>query len=124
MPDFSVEDDGEWTFEGGDFVLVEGAEEVRQDVRVVLGLTKNEVQFDREAGLDPEVIFAAGSDQARIAGEYRDVILSRPGIVSCETPVVGPLLPDRSVSLHYTAQYSLPDLAQRGPVADKFTIKV
>ena len=122
MPDFSVEDDGEGTFVAGDFVMVEGAEEVRQDIRVVLGLTKGEVQFDAEAGVDPEIVFAAGAAIEDIAGEYRDVILGRPGVAAVETPALE-VKPNRTLDISYTAQYSLDDLNARGSIADKLTIK-
>ncbi len=122
MPDFSVDDDGEWTFVEGDFVMVEGPEEVRQDIRTVLRLTKGEVQFDAEAGPDPEIIFAAGTAIDDVAGEYRDVILGRPGVVAVETPALQQL-PDRTLDVAYTAQYSLDDLNVRGMIADKLTIK-
>lgn len=122
MPDISVDDDGEWTFEDGDFVLVSGAEEVRQDIRTVLGLTKGEVQFDADAGVDNEIVFAAGATLEDVAGEYRDVILGRPGVTVVETPVLADK-GDRTIEVQYTAQYSLDDLNVRGLVADKLTIK-
>lgn len=122
MPDFSVDDDGEWTFVEGDFVMVEAEEEVRQDIRTVLGLTKGEVQFDAEAGVDPEIVFAAGASTEDIAGEYRDVILGRPGVVAVDTPVLEEKA-DRTLDVAYTAQYSLDDLNVRGVIADKLTIK-
>ena len=122
MPDFSVGDDGEWDFVDGDFVMVEGPEEVKQDIRTVLGLTKNEVQFDAAAGVDPEVVFAAGASTEDIAGEYRDVILGRPGVVAVETPLLE-AKENRTLDIAYTAQYSLDDLNARGVIADKLTIQ-
>lgn len=122
MPDFSVDDDGEWTFVNGDFVIVDGAEEVRQDIRTVLRISKGEVQFDADAGVDTEIVFAAGATLEDVAGEYRDVILGRPGVTVVETPVLAEL-PNRTIEISYTAQYSLEDLNARGLVADKLTIK-
>lgn len=122
MPDFSVNDDGEWTFEDGDFVLVSGAEEVRQDIRVRLGLWQGEVQFDQEAGVDAEVVFAAGASPEDVAGEFRDVILGCPGVASVQTPTLEQK-PERTLDIAYTAQYSLDNLNVRGAVADKLTIK-
>lgn len=122
MPDFSVDDTGEWTFVDGDFVICEGAEEVRQDIRTVLGLTKGEVQFDADAGIDSEIVFAAGATLEDVAGEYRDVILGRPGVTVVETPLLADK-GNRTIEIQYTAQYSLDDLRVRGFVADKLTIK-
>jgi len=122
MPDISVDDDGEWTFVNGDFVIVEGAEEVRQDIRTVLRISKGEVQFDADAGVDTEIVFAAGATLEDVAGEYRDVILGRPGVTVVETPVLAEKA-NRTIEISYTAQYSFDDLNARGLVADKLTIK-
>lgn len=122
MPDISVDDDGEWTFVNGDFVIVEGPEEVRQDIRTLLQISKGEVQFDADAGVDTEIVFAAGATLEDVAGEYRDVILGRPGVTVVETPVLAEL-PNRTIEISYTAQYNLDDLNARGLVADKLTIK-
>lgn len=122
MPDFGVDDDGEWTFVDGDFVMVSGAEEVRQDIRTVVGLTKGEVQFDQEAGYDPEIVFAAGATLEDVGGEFRDIILGRPGVTIVETPTLVEQ-PNRTVDVRYTAQFDLEDLNVRGVIADKLTLK-
>lgn len=108
----------------GDLVLVDGAEEARQHVEILLGLYRGEVRSDQEAGLDKEIVFAAGVTEAEIAQHVAEVIRSAPGIVYVAQPVVSLDPANRTLSVSYEADYQASDLAARRRIADKVSVEL
>lgn len=115
---------GEPVLVNGDFVLVEGAEEVRQHVEILLGLYRGEARSDQDAGLDKEIVFAAGVTEAEIAQHVAEVIRSAPGIVYVAQPSVTLDAATRTLTVAYEADYQASDLEARRRIADKISVEI
>lgn len=83
--DLTLGTDGDLTITGGDFVLLSGAESIRQQVQVALALWVGEYPFDTTLGTDWKTILETkGITDAQISTELVRVAKSVPGVVGVD----------------------------------------
>lgn len=117
---------GDLVRSGGKFRRIQGANEIAQWVRTRARLFRGECFLRTDLGvLYIGGILEKGFSTAEIVGEYRSITIETPGIVSVgdvQIDQTDEQRANRDASLSYTAQYSLADLSERGPLQDTFTV--
>lgn len=105
-------DDGDMRVVDGDFVLIDGFEEIRQEVATSLQLYEGEARLDQAAGI-PRIIFEPGLSDAERGQLVAQVILDVPGIVRVAQPTITIEKATRAMTIAYEATASLNNLSER-----------
>lgn len=108
----------------GQLTRVEGTDEILQSIRIRLRLFAEEVPLNLSLGLQyTEIIFARGSSEAMIEGEYRSQIEETPGVVEVGDISLDLDAATRVLSVDWSGKISIDALRDTIPVADALTIK-
>lgn len=80
---FPVQGDLELTADGRDFVLTDGLEKVRQNIRVRASIFKGSWRYDRTKGMPYfEEILVTGTSLELIRRRFYDMLITTPGVLS------------------------------------------
>lgn len=124
MSQFQIDPDtGEIVRSGGKMARVSGVQEVAQHLRVRLRLFAGEVPTNLALGMRyVGVILGKGVPPERIEGEFFDMAIGTPGIVSVDRIDLDTEASDRSAVVEFSGTISLPDLRTRIPFHDRFSV--
>lgn len=116
---------GELVRSGGAFGRVTGGEEIAQHVRTRTRLFRGECPFNLSLGMRyVGVILGKGTPPERVEGEFVEVAIGTPGVVSVDDLVLDTEASTRHASVDWRGTYSLGDLARRIPLHDRFTVEI
>jgi hypothetical protein len=84
MKTLLIDQTGDLVFKNGDFVLIEGDEELAQSVKVLLQTSKGEWFLDESFGLDRNSIFSKNFNEEEAKNSIIEVLAQEERIASVE----------------------------------------
>lgn len=103
---------GDLVLVNGDFVLIDGVEEVAQEINTRLLLIAGECRYDQEAGIDPVFWEPTVTDDER-AQLVAQAIRATPGVVYVYPPALEVDTTSRTMSITYQVEASVGELRRR-----------